>query len=116
MFLISVLSPNALLPTKSTCLIFTFGPSSIVEGDVDLLRPAGRLGDLVADLRRLEALRLHHVAHDPFDLADQTGIDEGVEANGRVRFLELVFDLRPFDGLRTDVLDVACTRWRSSRL
>ena len=53
----------------------------------------------------LEALLRHHVADDAFDLPDQAGIDERVEADLRVGFLQLLVDLRDLDLLGADVVD-----------
>ena len=76
-----------------------------VEGDVDQFRAAGDLLDVVGDVRELEALLSQHVPDDPFDLADERGVDEGVEADLCVGVLQLLVDLRDLDLLRADVVD-----------
>ena len=76
-----------------------------VEGDVHQLRPAGNLLDLGRHLRELEALLAQHVADDARHLANEAGIDEGVEPDLRVRVLQLLVDLRRLDGLAADVID-----------
>ena len=77
-----------------------------VERQVDELRSTARdFFDLGRDLGELEALVAHHVAHDARYLADQTGIDERVEANLRVGVLQLLVDLRDLDPLGPDVVD-----------
>src|SRR4051812_17661299 len=76
-----------------------------VEGDVHQLRTAGNFLDLGRDRGELEALFAQHVADDPRHLANETRVDERVEADLRVRVLQLLVDLRDFDFLRADVVD-----------
>ncbi len=75
-----------------------------LERQVNELRPARHLGDLVGDVAELKPFLAEHVADDSFDLADQAGIDERVEADFGVGFLQLLVDLRGLDLLRADVV------------
>ena len=76
-----------------------------VEREVDQLGAAGDFLDLGRDFGELEALLTQHVADDAGDLADQAGIDEGVEADLGVGVLQLLVDLRRLDLLGADVVD-----------
>ena len=67
--------------------------------------PPCELLDLVRHVGELEALLAQHLADDAFDLPDQAGIDEGVETDHRVVFLQLLVNLRDLDLLRSDVVD-----------
>ncbi len=76
-----------------------------VEREVDQFGAAGDFLDLGRDFGELEALLTQHVADDAGDLADQAGIDEGVEADLGVGVLQLLVDLGRLDLLGADVVD-----------
>ncbi len=92
------------VPDEVDALDFDLRPFVHVEGEVNQLRPAGDFLDFRRDLGELEAFVAHHVADDARHLADQTGIDERVEADLRVGVLQLLVDLRDLDLLRPDVI------------
>ena len=75
------------------------------ERQVNQLRPAGHRLDLVGDGRELVALLGQHVAHDALNAANELRIDERVEADLDVLFLQLVVDLGLFHFLRARVVD-----------
>ena len=76
-----------------------------VERQMDQLRSAWQLLDCVGDLGVLIALLGHQAADDALDAPDQPGIDERVETDLEVLFLQLVVDLRLLDLLAALVVD-----------
>ena len=76
-----------------------------VEGDVNQLRAALDLLDVVADVGELEPLLAQHVADDALDLADQAGVDERIKADDGVGF-PAQRDEAPSGGLGTGIIEV----------
>ena len=76
-----------------------------VKRDVDELRSTADFGDLVLDVGKLKAFLPEHVADDAFNLANEGRIDERVESDRRVVFLQLLVNLRDLELLRADVVD-----------
>ncbi len=76
-----------------------------MKREVDELRAARHVLDVVRDVRELKPLLVEHVAHDALDLSDEAWIDEGIEPDDRVRVFQLLVDLRHFELLRPDVID-----------
>src|SRR4029453_995403 len=76
-----------------------------VERQMDQFRSAWQLFDCVSDLGILIALFGHQATDDALDAPDQPGIDERVETNLEVLFLQLVVDLRLLDLLAALVVD-----------
>ena len=70
-----------LVADEVDCLILTSGPSSRWKVRCTSFGPPGMSLISWRDLRVLEPLLLEHVADDAFDLSNQAGIDEGVEAD-----------------------------------
>jgi hypothetical protein len=84
-----------------------------VEGQVHQLRPARDLRDLVGHLGELEPLLRQHAPDDALHLLDEGRVDERVEADLRVFFLQLLVNLGLLDALGPDTPTIL-TLWRSS--
>jgi hypothetical protein len=76
-----------------------------VEREVDGLRVGAHRLDLGLDGRVLVALVAVHSAHDRRDVIHEARVDERVEVDLQVLLLQLLFDLRLLDFLRSDVVD-----------
>ena len=96
---------TALLPVNSIFLILTFGPSSTLKVRLTSLGPAGSGLSSWVTVGVLVALGRHEAAHDAFDLPDLSRIDERVETDEDVLFLQLLLDLGLIQLLAAGVVD-----------
>ena len=95
----------AWLPMNSIWRILTFGPSFMLKVTCTSFGPPGTSLISCVTSARWKPFSFIMSRTIAFDLADQRRVDEGVEPDLRVRFLQLLVDLRGLDLLRADVVD-----------